>query len=459
MPNNLFRKANAQLEHTNRYEVFGFVRNPFPSKPSVTIGSPNPVENGTIYLSEIREREQEVFEELLIPHPNRPQAKGMAFLMDYASRRGRGIGKTAFLYQQNLRIMSDFGAELSKNSQVLFSVYITPSSNETRKFWQFSKLILEAMTDQKIVAQAIWRLRAFSGLIPEDALDEVGSDPELTIGNEEWLREKKVDVSMVLSHAIRVRLQKLDVDSKLIDALVKFGHSPENFQRYFLEKISDHEWKRREGRILFDDIVKILIEAGFTKGILLCDEMEKIIQKQNPKERREFAESLRYFFLDGLCESAKMSFFNVFMTIHPYSQELLNPHWAAAGLDRFADLSGELVKEYTVYFYPLDEAMAIPLAKAYIDAARIPGKENKGLYPFEKEALTEALMKAGRVPGKFLILLYLSIEKAVQEGWEKIDAAKIKKLNISKPPQEPIKQERRETITPSDIQLLSDGDA
>lgn len=454
MSNNLFRKSKKNIvSQQNKYGVFDLKRNPFPSKPGVTLGSPNPVENGSIYLSEMRTSEQEDFDKLMIPNPTQTQSKEIAFLMDYATRSGRGIGKTAFLNHQLKRIMADHGDELTHHSEVLFAIHISPSSNNARQFWQFSKLILQTLVEQEIIAQAMWRLRAFSGLISDDTLSKVGDNPRMTIGNDQWLQGEGVDTFMALSHEVRTQLQEINIDDDLVDVLVKFGHSPDEFKKYFFNKISDFQWRKQEGRILFNDIVKVLIKAGFTKGVLLCDEMEKIIQKQNTKERREFVENLRYFFIDGLSESARMSFFSLFITIHPYSQELLNPHWKATGLDRFADLGGEFVKEYTVYFHPLNKEVAIPLAKEYLVNARVANSKLEELHPFNTDALVEGLIKTGGVPGKFLTLLYLAIERAIQEGWKEIDAKKIQDIGLSNYPEEPPTQETIKPLPTQDITL------
>jgi hypothetical protein len=83
----------------DRYVRFGWVRNPFPDVPCVIVGAEDPRSNGSIYAETVHQAEQQRFEELLVPTPERPAAR-MAFLMDAVAGRGRGIGKTAFLNRQ-----------------------------------------------------------------------------------------------------------------------------------------------------------------------------------------------------------------------------------------------------------------------------------------------------------------------------------------------------------------------
>ncbi|VAW33524.1 hypothetical protein MNBD_CHLOROFLEXI01-2983 [hydrothermal vent metagenome] len=460
MTTSLFRQTDTILQaKTNRYEKFGFSRNPFPTKPSVTISSPDPRENGEIYLSDLRQKEQGKFEELLIPRGDRSQVRSIAFLMDYATRRGRGIGKTSFLFHQRERIMADLGNELSRGSQVLFSTYVLPQPNGVhRKFWQFCKLIMESLAsdDNPIISMAMWRLRAFSGVIPDSVLEQVGESPEQTIGDDKWLQKHDVNVFFSLNNAIKRQLLGLGINEVLADALTNYGHLPIKFQQNFLSKISDSTWRVNGVNYLFDDLVKLFRVAGFTKGLILVDEMEKVIRPQNSKERRAFTDALRYFLIDGQCENARLSFYSFFFTIHPYIQELLNPHWEATGLDRFAALSRELAPEYTVYFHPLDQNSARPLAKVYLDESRLSGKQEESFAPFTTEALDEALFKSGRVPGKYLTLLNQAVERAIKEGWETIDANEINRVLQLKAPGEPGEKDATDAL-PLAIDLGSNG--
>ncbi len=436
---NLFRQApEAKGPKLNKYEKYGCTQNPFPRKPSVTMGSPDPRENGKIYLKEIREEEQRSFERQLIMSPERPQANSIAFLMDYATRRGRGIGKTAFLCHQCNRIMDDFGDELSHGSEVLFAIYVAPlPSGKSRRFSRLCKLLAHSMTEQKAISSAIWRLRAFSGAITDDVLDQVGNEPEKTIGDNKWLVSKGVDITFHLNHTIKKNLLSLGVNEDLASGLAEFGHSSVEFEHRYLNRLSNFAWEKNEGKLIFEDLVKVFKAAGFTNGLILIDEVEKIVTPQNSQERRSFTDSLRYFFIDGQCESAAFSFYRLLLTIHPYVQELLDPHWKAAGLDRFASLSGDLAKEYTIYFEPLKQKYAGPLAQTYLDASRIPKFTKGKLTPFDSDAIEEALVLSWKVPGIFLTILNNAVEKGLQLGWDKIRAGMIKEVAQARAPREP----------------------
>ena len=445
---NLLRKPQiVPGKKDNPFERFGLSQNPFPNKPSLVVGSDNPP-----YLAELRAKEEREFENWLIPHPDRSKPRLITFLMDYATRRGRGIGKTAFLNHQCKRIMRDLGSSLTNDTYVLFATYILPlPGGKCRKFWQFSQLIAEAITEQDMVAMAMWRLRAFSGLIPAEILEQVGDNLEETIGNDVWLRRHDVDVDFKLVDTLKDSLEQAGIRAEVAEILSRYGHDSSTWRRNFLAHQTDFRWRQIGNQLVFDDLVRLFVLAGFSKGLLLIDEVEKIVPYQNISERRAFVESLRYFFIDGPCENTRRDFYSLFLTIHPYLQELLAPHWEAAGLDRFAALSREFAQEYTVYFGPLNQELAEPLVKTYLDAYRIDNDQKGPLWPLDKAAVEEALFRTGGVPGKMLTLLYQIMERAIKEKWNAIGAEQIRQVIQVNPPEEPGGDEFDSTALPSSI--------
>jgi len=430
----------------NPFERFGFSRNPFPSKPSVVIGS----EGDTLpYLPTLRAQEEQRFEELMIPRPDRSTSRAIAFLMDYATRRGRGIGKTVFLNHQRKRIMSDLGRSLAGDSYVLFAVHILPLPGGSRKFWQVARLIAEGMSEQGAIARALWRLRAFSTIIPNEILSQTADNPEDTIGNDAWLRKQGVDVDFQLASYIRTELIQGGVRPEVAKALAYFGHDPFAWWGSFLAHQTDSSWRNEGTKLVFDDLVRLFILAGFSKGLLLVDEVEKIVTEQNMQERRTFVDLIRYYFIDGSCENTRHDFYSLFLTIHPYVQELLVPHWEAAGLDRFAALSREFAQEYTVYFHPLNQESAEPLVRVYLDAARpSESPQRELLTPFDRRAVEEALVRSGGVPGKMLELLHHAMERAVDKQWSSIGAEQIHQVFQDRPPEQPEDEEISTTQLP-----------
>jgi hypothetical protein len=426
----LFRRPTAPPARSNPYERFGFKWNPFPEKAGVLPESEDPRTNGSIYVEEARLGEQRRFEELLIPRADR-SARPMAFLMDAAQRKGRGTGKTAFLNYQRRRIMADLGDELTAGAHVLFAVHLlTPAEGNSRKFWQFARALIEALNDQEVLAGLLWRLRAFSGLVRDELLQQIG-EPHETIGDNQWLRDRGVDVENELTPAIRRKLIDVGVAEELAGPLAESGHDAGRFRHEFLRHQSDYRWRLNAVRWLTSDLVASLQAGGFTRGLFFIDDFEKSILVQNSRERRTFVESIRYAFLDGPALAASAGFYSFLWVLHPYIQELLVGDWIAAGLERFCALSGERVGDYLLDFLPLTRAATAQLVMGYLDAARIDRSQRGSLHPFNAEALSESSDANTGLPGFVLQQLHLAVERAIREDWPNIDAARIRELATS----------------------------
>lgn len=427
MNTNLFWKNESKdSEEVNRYEKLGFKRNPFPFDPCVKPNSLNELENGQIYLSELRSSEEEQFSTLVVQKKGASQAKKISLLMDYAAFRGRGIGKTAFLNHQLKKINADLGYSLTNGNETLFAVYVQPGGEKNeRKFWQITRLIFESIFEQDIIHIALSRIIAFSNLLKSETLAKVNRENiKDTILNDDWLEEEGVDVQE-LNLQIKKSLEENGVNTELVHHFISIKRSHRYFRQIYLTEKNDTFWRSNENRILYNDLVKFFRTAGFTSGLIFFDEAEKIITAQNFQERRLFCDNLRYFFIDGASENVKQPFFRILLTIHPYSQELLNPHWNAAGLNRFVELGGDSAKHYTIFFNPLNRESAIPLAGLYLNESRITKTTLEDTSPFAKDALQEILVKAEGIPGRYLQFLHIAIELAIKGGWNIIGPKEI----------------------------------
>ncbi len=462
MPNPLTRKANDQPRATaDRYNCLGLQENPFPDEPTVSPTNPDPRRNGSIYCRELHEDKRKQFESLIVPSGEGAPARNIAFLMDHASYRGRGIGKTAFLNRRQKDISEDLGASASEGHAVLFAVHIIPTASPARrKFWEFAKLIGEALIDRQVISQAICRIRASCPDISEDILDQCGSpeDWEDTIGDDRWLESMGLEVFWHINRFVRQHLLDAGIEEELAGILTHVG-ARRSFKEAFFGKYKDSWWRNTGGEIVFDQFVKLFQAAGFTRGLLLVDELEKIVLRQNILERRTFAESLRFYLSDGDCPSAQQGFYGVVLTIHPGIQELLLPHWRNAGLDRVAPLHDPDIRQCEISFGPLDPSQADVLVLEYINAYRAKGEARTDLDPFTSDAIREALLAANLVPGPMLKLLHDAVEMAADCKQDVIDSEFIKKLyKGGKPPEkrEPNGDLEADRLPSSEIMLDSD---
>jgi hypothetical protein len=423
----------------NKYGKYGFKYNPFPNKASISLFDPNPKNNGSIYVPDIRLSEIEQFEKILISSSRNPEPKSIAFLMDYATRKGRGIGKTSFLNYQRKTIQEDLGDRITDGKQVMMAVLVSPRPDENyKKFYSISKLIIESIIDQNLIQNASLRLKVFTELIDSRVVELAEkSDFANTIGKAQWLIENHKSVGADyddnnVTQTVKSKLIRSGINSELATAVARFGHDTDLFRKFYFDKIQESTWKQEGNSLLFNDFVKLFEAAEITKFVILFDELEKVIPGQNAAERRNFCDVLRYYFIDGNCENTASSFYHILFVIHPYLQELLVPHWEASGLQRFAALGGELADHYTVFFESFDEKNSIPLAAAYIEDSLINPKSTSGLAPFTEAALKEALSRTLGVPGKYLSMLHTAIEKGIEKDWSTIGVDEIRAVEMAK---------------------------
>jgi hypothetical protein len=412
--------------------------NPFPHQPSLNPESDDPRVNGAIYCEELHLDKTKDFRDLLIPTEARRQTRSIAFLMDSASRKGRGIGKSAFLKHQQRELMKDLGDTASDGAAVLFALYLAPAPYPPcRKFWEFSKLAVKAMLDQHVISLAICRMRALSGSIPQDVLEEgeAAGDLQSSVGDSRWLQDRHIRAGDLSDWVLR-RLLSGGVSQELAMLLAHAGYSSAELQKQWFSKLGDGFWKTDGGFLLFDGLVRVFEAAEFTKGILLVDEVEQIVMPQNLLERRAFADSLRYYLIDGNCQNARIQFYGLLLTIHPLIQELLLPHWQAAGLDRLAPLNEPDARRCTVYFPHLTEEKAVPLVEVYLERYRRADSDQRGIKPFTKDAVVAALLKSNGLPGRTLSLLHHVVERASARSLREIDRPIVEEVATAAGPSE-----------------------
>lgn len=417
MANNLLRKPQISNEVKNKYAELGFTQNPFPVEPTVKPDSDDERTNGSIFLEEIRRDEIEAFKKILVDGNNK-----LCVMMDYAAYRGRGIGKSAYLNYLKRHINEDFGYELTNGNAVLYAIYVAPTADDSnRSLSQITRYAYEFMQKDGIFFKIFCRLRAMTGYLDELLQTEESVTLE-NIADDEWLSGKNINVDD-MNQSVKSTMRDIGFD---VDTSLYPNFDFEDFNRLVCPIFSDFQWKKDGGNFFFNKLERLFKAAYFTNCIILLDEAEKLIQHQNFNDRRTFCENVRNYFIDGNTSNALDGFYKMLITLHPNSQELLMPHWSAAGLDRICSLGGGASNENTIFFKPLqDEDLQVNLALAYLDHSRSDEMSKGKPTPFTKEALCYAMIKEDGIVGKYLRLLYLCVEKAVINGWSVIDKDKI----------------------------------
>lgn len=422
--NNLIRKPQISSEQRNyKYGFYGFTQNPFPFDPSVIPGSDDKRNNGTLFYEGMREQEMNDFKEKLVKSPNR-----IGILMDYAAYKGRGIGKTALLNHVKTIINSDLGLRISDGQEVLYSIYLSPNSSDgnNRSMSRMAHSLFDAMINERMLFITFCRLRAFSGGISDDLLTEISEDDyESSIADDKWLTEHGADLPRINNYLVE-KLYSIGFLEGSPSYRLSFGYK--DFLNAISSFHSEMEWSKKGLQLIFNKLVLLFKEAAFSNCIILLDEVEKIVQYQNFSERRAFCDDLRFYFIDGNTENSAEGFFKILITIHPNSQELLMPHWMAAGLERFCELGGSGAKESTIFFKPMKDDINLikDFVKIYLDNSR--SNKSDSVEPFTDDALLLALRKSDNIAGKFLKMLYFAVENGIANQWKTIGTDKIEEL-------------------------------
>lgn len=451
---NSFRRTK-KIDGSSKYGIYGFNQNPFPVDPTVKPYSEDRRENGSIFLTELREKELEEFKSSIITRGSK-----ISFMMDYAAYKGRGIGKTAFMnYVKNI-INNDLGDEISEGNEILYAVYVSPSPDKReRSMSMIVKKIFESMLQSDLFMVVFARMRAFSDMIPDEILEKVGRPDTYkdTICNDTWLVNEGVDV-VKLNAYVWKQLSEIGIDleaSSLFPDWEVEDNGSYNMLYNYLKRFvqSEYTWKNEGNRLFFDILIRLFQKADITHCVILLDEVEKIVTYQNFSERRLFCDNLRNYFIDGESVNAISGFYRLLMTIHPNSQELLKPHWHSAGMDRFSELGGISAKGNTIFFQPIENSgeIAKKLTLIYMNEAQ-KDRDPQSFAPFTEAALNKIMEKAENVPGRFLKYLYNAIEQGVENNWKIIDAQEVESMWISSNEVKPEKKEIK-TLPEAEVSL------
>src|ERR1019366_5857364 len=97
---------------------------------------------------------------------------------------------------------------------------------------------------------------------------------------------KGVNLRDDVERVVHEHLGRSGVTEELADILAAHGASASQFRTYFLAPQTDSFWRKGGGEFVFGDLVKLFTAAQFNRGLLLVDEVEKIVYHQNVQERR-----------------------------------------------------------------------------------------------------------------------------------------------------------------------------
>ena len=372
---------------------------PKPSQSCATVildpYSFDPRRNGTIYAQEPVRDAIHKFESLLLradDFPNRARIASIWSAGDDAS--GRGMGKTALLRFFQRRVNQDWGVTEFQNKFFAVAIYVAfPTPVDRRHMDQLAWAALVDVCDNHVLDISLASLRR--QLLSEDLVEKIVSvddDVDWTRLLDDSVLEKH-DVSVdELTSQVTQQLVITGVDQTVAGVLAQ-GQFPShlrslrkdgNLTPYHVSR--DTKGLDRSKTILFDDLVRFLIAAGFAGGYLFIDDIENLTDRMTRKARTEFAKEF------GLCvarpgyANTEHGFFSCVLTTHQQSVLGLAQAWSEAGLSAVAPMNPGAPTSIEL---PLpDHNQAKHILMAHMDYYRVDPNDLGTVRPFTDEGLT-----------------------------------------------------------------------
>ena len=376
------------------YEVLGLSDLPFSLEPVLDPYSEDPRQNGTIYAQAPVRGAMEKFERLLIRPDDFANRTRIASLWSKGdAESGRGMGKTALLRFFQQRVNHDWGEAEFRGQFSAAVVYVSFREQVDRRYmeqlaWaalvdicrngvlEVSRAAIrrDQLSDDQVAAlSSMDEAKAVEGLLDDDFLSSHGiSGPELDDQSKEALRKAGVQEAVAQGLA-----------SGSFEAYLRGLRRDGNLEPYYVPR--DNKGLDYARRILFDDIVRYLLVAGFDGGYLFVDDIENLTDQMTRRHRREFAKEFALCTVRPGHANVLHKFFSCVLTTHQASASGLAQAWTEAGLSAMTRLEPGAPTSVEL---PLPtEAQARQILIEHLDYYRLDAKKRGTIEPFSEDGL------------------------------------------------------------------------
>jgi hypothetical protein len=358
---------------------------------------------------------------------------------------GRGTGKTALLRHFQHRINQDWGATEFQHFSAAV-IYVCFPDQVDRLFSE--QLAWAALLDAEEsglfrTASAMLRLAEIQRRWPNqcDALrdkmklaESEGRDSVDTLFDEKVLEATGLVVEDIVS-AVVERLTDAEVKAAVAEASAAADLTAHlrSFRRdgevrpYYAQRETKGLTHAKD--ILFNDLVRVLREAGFAGAYLFIDDIENLTDHMGNKETIEFAKELALCLVRPGRAAGDTRFFSGVLTTHQQSATKLAKGWGEAGLQPVARL--DPMADTSVKVPLPSEDGALEMLAEYIINHRLPGKDGLDrLHPFTEAAARKLVtgVKPALHPRTFLQKAHFAVRQAADEKLKSIEVAHIEKL-------------------------------
>jgi hypothetical protein len=387
-------KPISQEQENNPFWIYNLKRNPFPTAGVINPGKESPIENGSIFNSNVRKSLIDGFEKKFL----KPSVEGnflpIGYLWAPSGDENKGMGKTAVMRYYQTLINSDYGNNYFNGEYKAAVIYIYPRVGEMKTLSSLSYLGLQRISEPMDGRNSL--LNDMHLYLRYMLLEDAGQvlDPEKLLDSE-YLFEKGIDEELV--------------KEKIFNYLIESGIS-DNFaevfasQSYnkFIVQFSKGQKQKMANEIFFNDMVILFTLTDYSHVYIFVDDLYEMFVKASKNDYIKFAEDLNYWvFRSQDSEAATKSFYTFVFTIHPTTEETLSAAWRQSGLAQFCPMN--LHGEHAVIVDRLNSVEAVSLVETYLNFPEFrQGKPTNRYYPFTKEAIEEIAKANDYHPRKML---------------------------------------------------------
>lgn len=366
------------------YDIYRLKENSFPSgiiKPEST----DRRENGSIFSINARAKQIKEFEEKFIGIKTSFEDRHRCGFLwaEGGATIGRGMGKTALAIYMRHRINDEYGEKYFNGKKKIFCSYIAFDETMVAKIGLFSQVALHSLIKDRIFEE-VSRVTDKNALVRNDfyiRFAQAVADNSVR----DYLEKE------VLGHPLHIRLTARDWRA---DPILK--------------------------ELFLNQTTRCLKAAGFSGGILIVDDIEKLTDRTTPKQREIFIKDFGTAFFRSGNEASNSNFYTLILTTHENSARLISQAWTLAGLSAAFPLQPEGHASILTPSPDLEQAidMIAQYIKEYREPAFTPPSE---FYPFTKDALETVIRECDRHPRRFLSRLRIILVEAVNKEINEIN--------------------------------------
>ena len=376
-----------------RLQAWHLKRIPFPAVPIIDPYNVDPLQNGSVFESALRQSEIDHIRSVNMGAGFVDAARLWSWV--YARRKvGRnvGMGKTALLIHIASMINKDMGRTFFGWSAHWLCAY-TLVGAKTRSLKELYAQVLFSLCNdvhgRSVIEMLRARLRRKVLMLNRAGSYEatVGNAEEKQFANDQWLARNNMDLRR-LDDAVADYLSENKIKQDIAQAI---AHNTLN--AYLVALNSDSPTVQHNGKLInvahelfLNEIARVVKVAEIKRLTILLDDFYRLIICTPPGERTELAAEIRETIRGGRTVATKENLYNWMAVIHTVTAGKFSAAWEERDLHKIAKLNYK-DDDIGIALQPIPFAAGRQMLEAYLSSQRQSGRSVSRNHPFTPEAL------------------------------------------------------------------------